>query len=445
MAEEVKKIDGMFMENLQEWVLEEDKVVTYKYLSRSLKCHVNVAKQMLFNFIQDQREKSGSDLGIVYLLSGNQAVDGMKKLKVVLVEEKDLEKEVEKFDNLLSKHIYSVQKNQKISATALYATDLLSMKEDVYSCNSQSAIKNKAAVPKPNYTVMRAPEVKKEVKHEIKKEIKKEEPKKEPKKEESAKKETKKNDIAAAFAKTKKSPNKDDSGKKPAPVKKSGSNIASMFAKQASKPKKVEEKPKTPDVSPGKENMENKIIEKHIEETKKKEDKKEEKKSSAKKPVAKASKKKPGKDEGKKRKRITVASDSESDEEEKEEEKEAMEEDVEEEAPPQARMIESSDEEDIPSTPQPQASSKPGRRRVRKEVDKTYVDEKGYMVTKKEVEFVSEDEEEEESKPEPKTKKSPKKTSPAAQKPAAKKAKIATAAAGSGNKQANIMSFFKKK
>ena len=32
-----------------------------------------------------------------------------------------------------------------------------------------------------------------------------------------------------------------------------------------------------------------------------------------------------------------------------------------------------------------------------------------YMVTKKEVEFVSEDEEEEESKPEPKTKKSPKK------------------------------------
>ena len=33
-------------------------------------------------------------------------------------------------------------------------------------------------------------------------------------------------------------------------------------------------------------------------------------------------------------------------------------------------------------------------------------------------------------------------TSPAAQKPAAKKAKIATAA---GNKQANIMSFFKKK
>ena len=32
-----------------------------------------------------------------------------------------------------------------------------------------------------------------------------------------------------------------------------------------------------------------------------------------------------------------------------------------------------------------------------------------YMVTQKEVEFVSEDEEEEESKPEPKTKKSPKK------------------------------------
>ena len=32
---------------------------------------------------------------------------------------------------------------------------LVSMKEDVYSCNSQSAIKNKVAVPKPNHQVIR--------------------------------------------------------------------------------------------------------------------------------------------------------------------------------------------------------------------------------------------------------------------------------------------------
>jgi DNA polymerase subunit Cdc27 len=36
------------------------KVVTYKYLSRSIKVHVNVAKQMLFNFVDEERKKKPS-------------------------------------------------------------------------------------------------------------------------------------------------------------------------------------------------------------------------------------------------------------------------------------------------------------------------------------------------------------------------------------------------
>ena len=68
MGEDVK-VDGMYMENLEEWIEEEDMVVTYKYISRNLKVHVNVAKQMLFNFV-DSRKSSGSKLGVVYLISG---------------------------------------------------------------------------------------------------------------------------------------------------------------------------------------------------------------------------------------------------------------------------------------------------------------------------------------------------------------------------------------
>ena len=49
-----------------------------------------------------------------------------------------------------------------------------------------------------------------------------------------------------------------------------------------------------------------------------------------------------------------------------------------EEAPPTSKMIESSDEEEIPPTPkQPTRTSNPGRRRVRKLIDKTYVDDQG--------------------------------------------------------------------
>ena len=68
MGEDVK-VDGMYMENLEEWIEEEDLVVTYKYISRNLKVHVNVAKQMLYNFV-DSRKSSGSKLGVVYLVSG---------------------------------------------------------------------------------------------------------------------------------------------------------------------------------------------------------------------------------------------------------------------------------------------------------------------------------------------------------------------------------------
>ena len=65
MGEDVK-VDSMYMENLEEWIEDEDKVISYKYLSRSLKVHVNVAKQMLFNFVETKK----TQLGVVYLVSG---------------------------------------------------------------------------------------------------------------------------------------------------------------------------------------------------------------------------------------------------------------------------------------------------------------------------------------------------------------------------------------
>ena len=107
----------MYMENLEEWVMEEDKVVTYKYLSRSLKVHVNVAKQMLFNFTQS---KPGQCV-VVYLVSGlvrtkesDISGDGVTldtTQKVLLVKDTDLENVKSKFSEVLSQHIYSVQKS----------------------------------------------------------------------------------------------------------------------------------------------------------------------------------------------------------------------------------------------------------------------------------------------------------------------------------------------
>ncbi|XP_023348301.1 DNA polymerase delta subunit 3 isoform X2 [Eurytemora carolleeae] len=439
----MENIDSMFLENLEEWVLEEDKVITYKFLSRALKCHVNVAKQMLFNFIEEQRKKNSTELGVVYLISASVNNDGNKKLKVLLVEEKNLSEEVKKLDKILSKHVYSVQKSKKISSTVLFSTDQISLKEDVYIANSYSAIKNKGAVPKPNTSFDRPVEpMRNDSKPEIKKEVVQAEIK-------ETNQEHEKNESIFAKTKIKKSPEKEVVKKNSATKK--PSSIASMFAKQSAKPVvSKQQKELSSETSPGKENMENNKIE-----IKKEAEKKADpgssagkrtaattagKKSSSGKKTGNKILKKPGKEDSKKRKRITIASDSESDADEDAEdvEESGLQDEEDEVAPPRSRIIDSDDEE-IPSTPQHTQSSNPGKRKVRKEVDKTYIDEKGFMVTKKEIELVSDDELESEPEPAPAPAKiQPKAIDPV---PAAKKAKL-----GVGNtKQPGIMSFFKKK
>jgi len=369
-------------------------------------------------------------------------------VKVLLVKEKDLENMLPKFSKVFSQHIYSVQLAEAISQTSLYATDLEVFKEDPAGATALTAIKHKAAVPReavrvPVETVKKV-EIKKEIKQEVKKEVKK-------------------RGIEGAFAKAKKPSPKKADGKFP-PVKeekpkfsekgnkatkKPGvNNIANFFAKQAAKPK-VE---KTENKSEEKENIVNQRIEetnnteKEIIKSPKKEaltSSVKEVRKSPKKPMVKSSPaKKKAKtssrdDDSKKRKRIQVMSDSEDEAEDKDEVEDIVKEEVEE-APPMAKLIESSDEEEIPATPkQPTRTSNPGRKRVRRQVDKTYVDEQGYMVTKKEYESGSETEDEQESVKE----KTPKKVVKV-EAPAAKKPKLAAPGAKS---QAGIMNFFKKK
>jgi len=455
---EENKVDPMYMENLEEWILEENKVVTYKFLSRSLKVHVNVAKQMLFNFVETKKSSSTPLLGIVYLLSGmvenkdvEKSADDVTEsstLKVLLVKEKDLKDVLSKFSKVHSQHIYSVQLAEAVSQTSLYATDLEVFKEDPAGATALTAIKNKNAVPRE---AVRIPiEVKKEIKKEVKPEIKKE---------------VKKTGIEGAFGKAKKLSPKKETGdvkeEKPkvtekkdskAAKKPGASNIANFFAKQAAKPKveKTVIKDKTEIKNEEKENMVNQRIEDESTDTTKEDSssKKEILKSPVKEnriPPKKAVKKTPPKkksvkkddDDSKKRKRIQVMSDSEDEADEKEEDGK-IEEVIEEEAPPTSKLIESSDEEEIPPTPkQPTRTSKPGRKRVKRQVDKTYVDDQGYMVTKKEYESTSETDDE----PEPVKEKTPKKVEKV-EAPAAKKAKLV---APGSKSQAGIMSFFKKK
>jgi len=439
---EETKVDPMYMENLSEWLFEEERVVTYKYLARSLKLHVNVAKQMLFNFRTENEDK----LATVFLLSGLVNEDGGQFTKVSLVKDgEELDAMEKQMTKLFSKHIYSLQRAESpVTFSSLYSTDLEVFKEDPISCGTScSSIKNRAAVPKEDLRKKVIVAQKEEKKPEI--------VKKEPV--------AKKGALEDAFSKTKKpSPvknatNKDDKAKAPAvnkAKKQQTGNLANMFAKQASKPKvekvQVEEKVEE------KENIANEKIEDEaiVKEVKDEassnksvlsEQNSKKSPTTKKKSPVKASKSKSLKkeDDSKKRKRIQVLSDSEESEAE-EETNDVKEEAMEDEAvAPKTALIESDDDEVVPATPKVEPSAtRTGRRKVKKLVDKTYLDDDGYMVTKKVYESGSETDDEPEPESKPVVKKSPVKI----EAPAAKKAKLGAPAAKA---QPGIMNFFKKK
>ena len=104
--------DDMWKENLKEWIYDESRIVTYKWLSKHLSVHVNIAKQMLFDFIQSHsHDKKHSELEVIYLLAGRLA-SSPKSIKVCLVNGKDLAEKEKEFGSLTSKHVYAVSKSE---------------------------------------------------------------------------------------------------------------------------------------------------------------------------------------------------------------------------------------------------------------------------------------------------------------------------------------------
>ncbi|KFZ09633.1 hypothetical protein V502_08606 [Pseudogymnoascus sp. VKM F-4520 (FW-2644)] len=53
-------------------ILNEDRIVTYRLLSRALKVHVNIAKEMLFEFHQQQNRKKPGTVHASYLIAGKK-------------------------------------------------------------------------------------------------------------------------------------------------------------------------------------------------------------------------------------------------------------------------------------------------------------------------------------------------------------------------------------
>ncbi|XP_046673496.1 DNA polymerase delta subunit 3-like [Homalodisca vitripennis] len=100
-----------YLSSIEDYVFDEKKVVTYSWLSRTLGLHVNLSKQLLYTFYENNPKKG--ELCATYLLIG--VSNNGDTNQVLVVKDKDLEEIEGSLKSVTSKHIYSVQKCVEIS------------------------------------------------------------------------------------------------------------------------------------------------------------------------------------------------------------------------------------------------------------------------------------------------------------------------------------------
>ncbi|XP_006875475.1 PREDICTED: DNA polymerase delta subunit 3 [Chrysochloris asiatica] len=139
--------DQLYLENIDEFVMDQNKIVTYKWLSYTLGVHVNQAKQMLYDYVERKRkENSGAQLHVTYLVSGSLIQNGFSCHKVAVVREEKLEAVKSKLAVTASVHVYSIQKAMLKDSGPLFNTDYDILKSNLQNCSKYSAIQCAAAV-----------------------------------------------------------------------------------------------------------------------------------------------------------------------------------------------------------------------------------------------------------------------------------------------------------
>ncbi|XP_001599516.2 DNA polymerase delta subunit 3 isoform X2 [Nasonia vitripennis] len=103
---------------LKSYILDDDKLVTYKWLSKEFEVHVNIAKDLLKQYWE--KNKDEEDITATFLLVG-QLKDG--SIRIEVVKEENLSAVREKFVKIDCEHLYSLQKS-------LEEIELLALTED---------------------------------------------------------------------------------------------------------------------------------------------------------------------------------------------------------------------------------------------------------------------------------------------------------------------------
>ncbi|XP_022197557.2 DNA polymerase delta subunit 3 isoform X2 [Nilaparvata lugens] len=465
-----------WMDCLDRYIVEEDKIVTYKWLSIKLKIHVNTSKKLLYSYANTHDKEN---LGICYLIAGEME-DG--SCHVMICRKKDLSKTKALFKNVTSQHVYSVQKRDTdADLNVILNSPVKRIEECIEDFKRLTSIEYSESVVRDNTDLQKlkmkallaskeaVPSISKPAASDDKKQIKTE---KENHPSNNTSKETKKENVsgkkgglAAMFAAQKEVKTE---VKKPAPQQSKPKGGLSMFLNSEKKNDVAKSSKIKQDLSPKKdkpseESSQTMEVDLTSDEEKesKKADSKKDTKNKTKTTQSKRKRKEKSEDkQKKKRKRIMTVSDSESNDEDNEEEERLDDSPLREPTPPPPPI--SDDEVEA----EPIAGKKAKKKKL---VESTFMDDEGFLVTKKEYKMVSDSDDEVETEKVNKSEKDSQKlgdetakvdekrapakdppkpsASKKESKPLPSKSKISPKSKMSPqkNKQASITSFFTKK
>lgn len=139
--------DNSYLESIEEYVQDEDRIVTYKWLSRKLDVPVNAAKRMLYEYAV--KCKDADPIHVTYFVSGIAGSNGDTHHELCIVNESSLEETKQRFSQLFSIHVYSVQKAYLKDSGVLFAADYDVAKEHIGDYSKWSTIDYPVSVKVP--------------------------------------------------------------------------------------------------------------------------------------------------------------------------------------------------------------------------------------------------------------------------------------------------------
>uniref|UniRef100_A0A8D8UFE7 DNA polymerase delta subunit 3 n=1 Tax=Cacopsylla melanoneura TaxID=428564 RepID=A0A8D8UFE7_9HEMI len=146
---------NLYLANLEEFVFDENKIVSIGWLSRTLDIGVDLAKKLLSTFTNDETFKS--KLSTCWFLYGSSKSDPSSR-KILIVPDTKLKGAKNKFEKITSQHVYSIQKsgNSDTDMNSVYLADQ-SAEKTIAQCSSLSNIKCDHVKVVPNRRNLAAP------------------------------------------------------------------------------------------------------------------------------------------------------------------------------------------------------------------------------------------------------------------------------------------------